>query len=188
MADLGLLAGLAQGLSQGVGAYKEGERYKQEQALKQRMAKLQEGDVYAKGLEEVADPNDPSQTTWQFRKGMDPVSIKKADFLSDVEKALAIKAGEQKLSDDHTSGLIDKLNPIPAIKNFFGYGDKPHAPAPQGVPAQNPPAQMLGSNKNGLIQNANAGNKQGPVEVKRQRNKKTGKIKIIYDDGSEKIQ
>lgn len=48
MADLGLLAGLAQGLAQGVGAYSDTSRALEDQALKKRLAKVQEIESAAK--------------------------------------------------------------------------------------------------------------------------------------------
>lgn len=55
MADLGLMAGLAEGLKQGLGAYQDQRRYIEEQALKNRQLanqeKMNQASMYEKGIQ-----------------------------------------------------------------------------------------------------------------------------------------
>lgn len=74
MADLGLLAGLAEGIKQGLGAYQDQKRYIEDQALKKRQLALQEqtaqAGLYDKGLEVGAEGKlQPMQAT-QFEKDL----------------------------------------------------------------------------------------------------------------------
>jgi hypothetical protein len=179
MADLGLLAGLAQGLSQGVGAYKEGERYKQEQALKQKMADFQNAGLYAQGvqLDESGNPayvkgQDPaSKESKKLRDALNQHRLEnEIDTENNVKQALAIKKGEHEQSVQHLkdigNGLLDAITP-----GFLKH--KPDA-APAN-PQAAPPAQMLGKNPS-LMQNANAGNKPKTAKPPAMKPPKVGEV------------
>lgn len=103
MADLGLLAGLAEGLKSGVESYRDQSRYNEEQAMKRRALRLQ---LAQAGLEETPDGD--------FSKTAD---LKKREAFERAEKqAGLLKSGYTAEYDPSANEA--KLVPVPGFKDI----------------------------------------------------------------------
>ena len=110
MADLGLLSGLASGLREGLQGYREGQkdveekkRIAQEQALKQRLADIQEGEYGAKLYDITGSPDYLNQ----IMQRQTPSYVDGGE-VSNIERAGLIPAS---MTSQSGGGLLQPMKP-----------------------------------------------------------------------------